>query len=259
MKKSIFMIYVFAISLILSIFISGCSQNQLGVTETTTTSPETQHTTTTTITFGNEIDIMAAPSSVSAGSIFAVSWFIKGNTTTAVKTAIYYGKKSIPNPITVYNYDNNSKLQCIGEPCEVPGPFSDQMSIPEPGNYYFRAYAKINGVDIWSEERIIEVSSSVIPQIREFEIESDNNGLYINGTTVTSIIVNRNDNVNITFRVRDQDSYSSGFDFKGCNSSITVMPGQAKSMTFSTNANCAISVYRASLGSVEYSLSVIAI
>lgn len=258
MNNNFFIILLFAVAITATLLISGCSQPQTGDTETITTTTMnsiTEQTTTTAIA-GNEITIMSAPSSATTGSNFVISWLIQGNRDNAVKTTIYYGKQSVPNPISVYSYDNNSKLQCIGDPCVVPGPFTDEFSISESGTYYYRAYAKINGIDVWSEERVIEISNPFSYKISNFTIEVDENGFYKDGSPLSFIEVNRNDVINITFRVSSENSYAPGYTFMGCNSGVSVLPGNEGGFFFSTNSNCAISMYKASSGVLEYSLSV---
>ncbi|MBI2084572.1 MAG: hypothetical protein HYT70_03100 [Candidatus Aenigmarchaeota archaeon] len=82
------------------------------------------------------------------------------------------------------------------------------------------------------------------PAIREFTIEADDSGFYIDNKDISSISVSSGDFVSITYQVRSQGVYYGGLDFRGCGQSTpSVKPGDSIKVQFTALSTCAITSY----------------
>lgn len=110
----------------------------------------------------HEIKIVDPPRSVSAGENVAFTWDIFGPSATTGFTAIVGGKESKPGtfetvvdlPATPYS---TLVKDFISGTYNVPLRFVGNTRITDPGVYYFRALALINGKNIWSDEYSLTV------------------------------------------------------------------------------------------------------
>ncbi|MBI4062347.1 hypothetical protein HY410_00335 [Candidatus Gottesmanbacteria bacterium] len=110
----------------------------------------------------HEIKIIDPPRSVSAGENVAFTWDVFGPSATTGFTAIVGGKESKPGtfessvdlPATPYSILVND---FISGTYNVPLRFVGNTKITDPGVYYFRALAFINGKNIWSDEYSLTV------------------------------------------------------------------------------------------------------
>ena len=207
----------------------------------------------------NYIIITSAPAQVNVNNSFSVSWYINTSPSKITHTSIRYGTESLPNPVLPSDYPESSAVLCTGTNCNVPGPFSIQMVLENPGTYYFRAYALVNGINLWSAEHNITVSTPTIPVTRNINLEADDYGFYMNGSSSSSLTVNRNDLVNITITLRTENTYGGGLDFRGCGESVYAMPGQSTVVSFVAKSNCAISSYWPGTGILKSSITIVVI
>lgn len=208
---------------------------------------------------GNYIKITSAPSNVNVNSSFFISWYINTSPSKITHSSVRYGKEHMETPGLPSDYAQSSSILCSGTNCNVPGPFSVQISLSEPGTYYARAYALVNGINLWSEEKQIIASNPVVPVVRTYEIEADDYGFYINGSPAYSLEVNKNDIVNITFMARTSNVYTLGLDFRGCGQFSSALPGQESQISFDAKNNCAISSYWPSTGVLKSSITIIVV
>ncbi|MBI4054144.1 MAG: hypothetical protein HY397_02325 [Candidatus Doudnabacteria bacterium] len=82
------------------------------------------------------------------------------------------------------------------------------------------------------------------PAIQEFFIEADDQGFYENGKDVNSLTVTAGATVKITFKVRADNVYFGGLDFRGCSTqSLTVPPGGTTTAQFVPEQSCSITSY----------------
>lgn len=94
--------------------------------------------------------------------------------------------------------------------------------------------------------------------IKEFNIEADDSGFYINSEDVSSISVNREDIVKILFDVKSQGVYYGGLDFKGCGQqTLRVSPGSSARVQFTAQDDCVITSYWPSSGTIKDNLQVL--
>lgn len=110
----------------------------------------------------HEIKIVDPPRNIAPGENVAFTWDIFGASATTGFTAIVGGKESKPGtlessvdlPATPYSTLVND---FISGTYAVPLRFVGNTKITDPGVYYFRALAFINGKNIWSDEYSLTV------------------------------------------------------------------------------------------------------
>jgi hypothetical protein len=83
---------------------------------------------------------------------------------TTVSLLLVYGKKSVPYPSALNDYEFQTSIQQIN----APGLITIPVKPSEPGTYYLRAYAFINGKPYWSNEISFDVKE------RKEEKKADN-------------------------------------------------------------------------------------
>lgn len=75
----------------------------------------------------------------------------------ATETHIFWGPTSTPSALTksdspeAVGYPNKTTDYTEGK-YFLPSKFDSKITYPSPGKYWFRAYAKINGEHLWSQE-----------------------------------------------------------------------------------------------------------
>ncbi len=106
----------------------------------------------------------SAPNSATAGQEVTISWSVSGDAAITPHTAIHYGPSSVKNPTGPQDYAKATPFQCQITNCPIPSPFSAKLKIDEPGTYYYRAHAVINGENVWSEEKAITIAAKAQPQ-----------------------------------------------------------------------------------------------
>lgn len=108
----------------------------------------------------------------------------------------------------------------------------------------------------------IEIIQPTIPpltsQTKEFTIEADDVGFYLNNQEISSISVSKGERVKITFNVRSQGVYYGGLDFKGCEQNTgSTKPGDSASIQFTADNTCTITSYWPASGVVKDTMQVI--
>ncbi len=203
------------------------------------------------------IEIVSAPMSVEAGDIFLVSWRVDSEAKTTPHMAVHYGRFSVPNPSGPDDYPSASVFLCSRQQCSLPGFFSVSLGIFDAGTYYFRAHAVIDGNNVWSEERTIEVSDTSAnqptPEVNQpmpsstsyYDIEADDHGFYsADSSRISSLSVSRGSEAALKFAVRKENVYYGGLDFRGCGVlSNTTKPGDSIEVRFVPESDCDITSY----------------
>lgn len=106
-----------------------------------------------------KVAITSIPSTAAANQQIAISWKVDGINATIPHAAVHYGPSSVPTPTAPADYPFQSAFFCTDRPCTVPKAFQSQISIADPGTYYLRAHAVINGQNVWSDEKVITVET----------------------------------------------------------------------------------------------------
>ena len=116
-----------------------------------------------------------------------------------------------------------------------------------------------------NQENLEDAISELAPEIpepkiqtKEFAIETDDYGFYINGDGVPSISVNSGDETKITFNVKTQNVYYGGLDFRGCGQNAgKINPGSSTIVEFTASENCMITSYWPLSGVVKTNLKIL--
>ena len=119
--------------------------------------------------------------------------------------------------------------------------------------------------DLGNQENLEDAISELAPEIpepkiqtKEFAIEADDYGFYINGDGVPSISVNSGDETKITFNVKTQNVYYGGLDFRGCGQNAgKINPGSSTIVEFTASENCTITSYWPLSGVVKTNLKIL--
>ncbi len=101
------------------------------------------------------VDILNAPETAVPGKSFEVNWSVNNTVKkTITNTAIHYGQQSEAEPLMLTSYPNFT----LAQSGTTPANFSVEIIINSTGITYFRALAIIEGVNYWSQEKILTVS-----------------------------------------------------------------------------------------------------
>ena len=96
------------------------------------------------------------------------------------------------------------------------------------------------------------------PFVKEFVIEADDGGFYLNGADIGSISASAREALKITFNVRTTNVYYGGLQFKGCDLDTgKVSSGGSTTVEFSATNTCTITSYWPSSSRVKDNLQVI--
>ncbi|MDP3991886.1 MAG: hypothetical protein Q8P79_00030 [Nanoarchaeota archaeon] len=96
------------------------------------------------------------------------------------------------------------------------------------------------------------------PSVKEFSIEADDSGFYIDGADIGSISAGSGETLKITFNVRTTNVYYAGLDFRGCGKTTEkVSPGGSTLVEFTAASTCTITSYWPSSGVVKDRLQVV--
>jgi hypothetical protein len=99
------------------------------------------------------IKVTSYPSIVNGDATFNIQWEVSGGTQGSIsQTAIYWGYTS--GGANISNYPRASSVQSG----KTPAKFSAQFTAPSSGSIYVRAYAKVDGVDVYSQEYPITIN-----------------------------------------------------------------------------------------------------
>lgn len=119
---------------------------------------------------------VALPEIVKEGDRTIISWQVQGqDTLNASETALYFDAVSHPGTLTdtaapdEAGYAHHTAEYMDG-PYPVPGVYSTILEIPEGAvAFYMRAYARIAGSNVWSEERYVSVD---VPSVHLTDVPS---------------------------------------------------------------------------------------
>ncbi len=101
-----------------------------------------------------KILVTSYPGSVNGDTNFTIQWEVSGGTQGVItQTAIYWGFNS--GGANMSNYARSSTIQTG----RTPQRFMADLKAPAGGTIYFRAFASIDGVNIYSQEYQIAISS----------------------------------------------------------------------------------------------------
>lgn len=109
------------------------------------------------------IDLVSYPEVVKVGHIGTFIWRIEASPDLSTpSTTIYWGYEASPGALT-----KQDSPQAVGYPSSQPDYLSGNFSLPnsfdlnikfsQPGQVFFRAYAKVKGDHLWSEETSLKV------------------------------------------------------------------------------------------------------
>jgi len=108
------------------------------------------------------------------------------------------------------------------------------------------------------EQTSKETPPETQPSVKEFLIEADDRGFYINGADTDSISAGSGETLKITFNVRTQNVYYAGLDFRGCGLNTgKVSPGGSKIVELTAASTCTITSYWPSSDVVKDRLQVV--
>ena len=234
------------------IFLFGCTQAQTGNVVQTMEK----------VSKDPSVTVTNAPDESYTGQQFTIAWKIDGEGSTQ-HTAVHYGPSSVSNPTAPSDYPKATEFQCQDASCNLPNSFSASLSIGTPGKYYYRAHTIVDGKNYWSDEKeiMIEARSTneatgqmtktqpkkVVTQVDKpkiSEIESDDNGFYMDGKKITSLSAVKGTPITLSMKVRTTNVYYGGLKFEGCNiESGKVSPGSSTEIKFTTQNDCTITSY----------------
>lgn len=240
------------------IFISGCT--------TQTTVPTTPQ---------YSFEILDYPTSVRTGEDFTITWKLNTDSpTTITHTAVHYSTQSHAGE---YNFDvtpaNSGYTSLTTDFASgnfmIPNRFSVKIRTPDSTKLYYRVHAIIDGKNYWTIEYTADVqgtsgqgtlqgqvtqpttippplepSSASIPTTKDFTIEADDRGFYIDSKDTSSIAVLKGQLVKISFKVKQDGTYYGGLDFRGCGQDTPdTKPGDFVQIQFTADQTCTITSY----------------
>lgn len=237
------------------------------------------------------VTLLGVPAIARVNQELRVTWRVNSlEEKTINHTAVHYDYQSHPG-----EFDKNIAPPQSGYPnltptyaqtaSKIPATFSDVIVLPKAGTLYLRAHAIIEGKHYWTSEQMIEVIEAVkqgtaptptpapqpipsppkptstpteapklMPAVKTFTIEADDNGFYPTG----NITVSRGDIVKITFKVRTENVYFGGLDFRGEPYFRTskVLPGGETSIEFTADKTFVYRSYWPASGIIKSSAQV---
>ncbi len=145
---------IYYIAAVAIVIISGCVVPPKGVTPMPTATP----TPTPAPTPGISVEVLNAPSSAVAGKSFEVTWKVNSPMQKNIThTAVHYGNESKSEPLTLQSYPSLTTPQSG----TIPNEFRANITINTAGVTYFRAHAIVDGMNYWSSEKTITISTPV--------------------------------------------------------------------------------------------------
>ncbi len=248
------------------VFVSGCTTNPTGsVVDTgqqTTEQPKEEVS----------AAIISAPSSARTGDKLIFSWRVEGPSTTIPHTAIHYDYVPHPNVFEGTTPEGSGYPKFTQEFAQgqfsIPNTFTASITAEKAGTLYYRGHAIVNGEQYWTEEESVYIAEEKpkeqqttqqpkMPANIDYTLEADDNGFYMEGgRRISSIIVDRNREVNILFKVRTDDVYYGGLDFRGCGMNTGAKPGESAVFSFVADNPCTITSYWPSSGVTKQTLDI---
>jgi len=206
-----------------------------------------------------KITVTDAPSDAIVDESFSITWEIES------------GAKTIPHTATHYDYSSHAGSfgtdvapgasgyteltpDFAQGSFDIPNTFTVSIIPSENGALYYRAHAIVDGMQYWTDERIIpliakevsqEEQEEMQAQATEFTIEADDKGFYMDGDKITEINVNNGDSVKITFNVRSGGVYFGGLDFRSkiWDDTGKVLPGESTTVEFTSSETFEVKSY----------------
>ncbi len=245
------------------VFVSGCQTSPTGSTidtgQQTTEQPEESVS----------VSIASAPSSARAGDKITFSWGVEGPSTTIPHTAVHYDYAPHPNVFEGTTPEGSGYPKFTQDFAQgqfnIPRTFTASITADKAGTLYYRGHAIVNGEQYWTEEESIYIAAEKpkeqptpkMPANIDYTLEADDNGFYMEGgRKISSIIVDRNREVNILFKVRTDDVYYGGLDFRGCGMNTGAKPGESAVLSFVADNPCTITSYWPSSGVTKQTLEI---
>ncbi len=241
---------VLAVLVVAVLFISGCK------TATTGNTVDTGQQTTEQPEESVSVAITSAPSSARVGDKITFSWGVEGPSTTIPHTAVHYDYAPHSNVFEGTTPQGSGYPQFTQDFAQgqfnIPRTFTASITAEKAGTLYYRGHAIVNGEQYWTEEKSIYIAAEKpkeqptqkMPTNIDYTLEADDNGFYTDGgRKISSIIVDKNREVNILFKVRTNDVYHEGLDFKGCGMNTGAKPGESAVLGFVANNPCTITSY----------------
>jgi hypothetical protein len=112
----------------------------------------------------NSISFQDSSASITEGEYASFTWSVNGAPKTIHKTGIYFGKTSAPEPFALTMAPMETPYTMVVKDFlngnyDVPLRFIGSIPVTEPGTYYAKAYALIDGEHYWSGERTFTVTA----------------------------------------------------------------------------------------------------
>jgi hypothetical protein len=144
MKYKLVLYYITAIVIVFSLLFSGC----VSVPPKTTPMPTVIPTqTASSQSVVPVINVTSYPASSDVDTDFGIDWDVTGGTPGIIsKTAIIWDYKR--GSAKISDYSNISAVQTG----KTPEQFNDTLNVPDNSTVYFRAYAVVDGIEIYSQE-----------------------------------------------------------------------------------------------------------
>lgn len=179
------------------------------------------------------VQLTSYPTEINAGEAAQFKWSISGVKGTVAHTAVHFGKQSTPvvNENTGpedTNYELMTQEYSSGS-YSVPGMFTSNIIIDEPGTYYARAHTIVDGKNVWSDEVSFTVQGEAGQPVKEFTIKVSDAGF-----EPTEIEVNKGDLVRIHFEVSSENTHENGVRIVSpiWNEAPALMPGDTQDVEF---------------------------
>lgn len=264
MKRNIILIGLATTLLAVALIAIGCAQIQEPERKEEIpiggTTAQTEEETT--------IRILTAPSNAKLGEQVMITWKVEGEQKKASHTAIHYDYKTHAG-----NYGKDISAEKSGYPkltqnyasgnYDIPGTFSDTITLDKEGVLYYRTHILIEGKNYWTPEKSILVRPKEEPIQRIMEpvdknyfIEANDLGYFMAGNKINSISVNQDTKLGITFNVSKDNVYYGGLDFKGCGVNSSAKPGESTTLVLTAERSCSITSFWPSSGNEKSSLEI---
>ena len=111
-----------------------------------------------------ETSVISYPEITTSGSTGTFFWNVNTpNDLIASTTSIYWSYDSTPSAVTEndppesLNYPNHTQDYLVGQ-FKLPDTFDSQITFDKPGKIFFRSYAKVGNLHLWSREYTVTVN-----------------------------------------------------------------------------------------------------
>ena len=206
---------ILILSLAFVILVSGCAPQEVAVEPEAAPTPAPQPEPVAEPEVQITLTLISAPSLAEVGEQISFTWRVEGAQKTIPHTAVHYDYTSHPGTYgtdvapPASGYPELTPDFASGE-FQIPRSFSVGITPDQTGTLYYRLHAIVDGKNYWANERSISVAEPApVIGVKEFTIEGDDGKLY-----PSSIEVSKGDLVRITFKVREEQVYFGGLDFR---------------------------------------------